>query len=250
MNIVIDNRRRGRGRERVSIRARSIDMFFVDTRRPFLQLALLVTSSCPDTLVQRIDTPARTSCLYSGAVKKQRKRLELEQLAIENTCVYERFSIRIDFRPINSITTSIQRIQDIPIPREINMAELDLTKVSTTELQHALEPISIPSDSPKATFANWAKTFTCRPQRVFAPTTTEQCRQILELGRREGARIHPVGVGHSPSDLACTNGWLVKMEGVSGLIRVSSGHPGRFKVAKDRGAVQGELHLRGGIWIK
>lgn len=54
---------------------------------------------------------------------------------------------------------------------------------------------------------------------MFAPTTAEQCRQILELGRREGARIHPVGVGHSPSDLACTNGWLVRTEGLSGLIK-------------------------------
>ncbi len=46
---------------------------------------------------------------------------------------------------------------------------------------------------------------------------------IVELAGREDARIHPVGVGHSPSDLACTNGWLVRMEGVKGLVRVS--HP-------------------------
>ncbi len=44
---------------------------------------------------------------------------------------------------------------------------------------------------------------------------------IVELARREGATIHPVGVGHSPSDLACTNGWLVRMEGINGLVKVS-----------------------------
>lgn len=33
--------------------------------------------------------------------------------------------------------------------------------------------------------------------------------------------MHPVGVGHSPSDLACTNGWLVRMEGVRGTVKVS-----------------------------
>jgi L-gulonolactone oxidase len=69
-----------------------------------------------------------------------------------------------------------------------------------------------------AVFSNWAKTFECRPQRVFAPTSVGQCRMIVELARREGARLHPVGVGHSPSDLACTNGWLVRMEGLKGLI--------------------------------
>lgn len=54
------------------------------------------------------------------------------------------------------------------------------------------------------------------------PTTVLQCRQILELARREGARVHPVGVGHSPSDLACTNGWLVRTEELRGTVKVST----------------------------
>ena len=99
------------------------------------------------------------------------------------------------------------------------MALLD--QLSSQELHRALESVSIPSRSKLAVFSNWADTFQCRPQRVFAPTTVLQCRQIIELARREGARLHPVGVGHSPSDLACTNGWLMRMEGVTGLIRVS-----------------------------
>lgn len=104
------------------------------------------------------------------------------------------------------------------------MAQVDamsLESVSTAELQAAIEPVSIASSSPDAQFTNWAKTFRCRPQRVFAPTTIEQCRSILELARREGAILHPVGVGHSPSDLACTNGWLLKTEGIKGMLTVS-----------------------------
>ncbi|TXT15992.1 hypothetical protein VHUM_00495 [Vanrija humicola] len=97
----------------------------------------------------------------------------------------------------------------------------DLTAVATADLQRALEPISVPTASPLAFFTNWARTFQCRPARVFAPTTALQCRQIIELARREKATVHPVGVGHSPSDLACTNGWLVRMEGVKGLISLS-----------------------------
>ena len=98
--------------------------------------------------------------------------------------------------------------------------EGDLASFTTSALHSALEPISIPSDSPQAAFANWAKTFECRPKRVFAPTNEWQCRQIVELARREGATIHPVGVGHSPSDLACTNGWLVRMGGLDGTVKV------------------------------
>lgn len=97
---------------------------------------------------------------------------------------------------------------------------VDLNEISTQDLHQVLEPVSVPSRSRLATFSNWANTFVCRPQRVFAPTTILQCRQIIELARREGARLHPVGVGHSPSDLACTNGWLMRMEGLTGLVRV------------------------------
>lgn len=99
---------------------------------------------------------------------------------------------------------------------------MDLEQATTSSLRTSLESVSIPSDSPRAGFSNWAKTFHCKPERVFAPTTVEHCRSIVELARREGARLHPVGVGHSPSDLACTNGWLMRMEGVKGLINVSS----------------------------
>jgi len=100
------------------------------------------------------------------------------------------------------------------------MAPQDLESISTSDLRTSVESVSIPTDAPEAEFTNWAKTFRCKPQRVFAPTTVEQCRAIMELARREGARLHPVGVGHSPSDLACTNGWLLRMAGVKGFIIV------------------------------
>lgn len=99
---------------------------------------------------------------------------------------------------------------------------VDIATIPTAALQMDLESISVPTRSPLARFTNWARTFECRPQRVFHPTTEVQCRQIIELARREGATVHPVGVGHSPSDLACTNGWLVRMEGLSGVVNVST----------------------------
>lgn len=96
----------------------------------------------------------------------------------------------------------------------------DLASWETLDLRIALEACSVPSRSPLALFTNWARTFECRPTRVFAPSTALQCRQIVELARRDGATVHPVGVGHSPSDLACTDGWLVRMEGLSGTLEV------------------------------
>lgn len=99
----------------------------------------------------------------------------------------------------------------------------DIAAIATINLEIALQPVSVPSQSPKASFSNWARTFHCQPQRVFAPTSAKECQMIVELARREGAIIHPVGVGHSPSDLACTNGWLIRMESIKGMVKVSEG---------------------------
>ncbi|KAL7423531.1 D-arabinono-1,4-lactone oxidase [Cryptotrichosporon argae] len=95
-----------------------------------------------------------------------------------------------------------------------------LIALSDADIARELEPVSVPSDAARATFSNWADTFVCRPARVFEPTSVRQCRLIVELARRQGARVHPVGVGHSPSDLACTNGWLLRMTGVTGVTSI------------------------------
>ncbi len=97
----------------------------------------------------------------------------------------------------------------------------DLTPLSTDQLLSILEPITIPSTSPLSTFSNWAKTFTCKPSKVFLPTTVLQCRVIVEYGRRVGKKVRPVGVGHSPSDLALTDDLMVRMTEMKTLIDVS-----------------------------
>lgn len=109
-----------------------------------------------------------------------------------------------------------------PVPQSAVPPSLttDLEKIDTDLLQRNLEALIEPPAS--AFFTNWARTFECRPERVYAPRSPEQCRQIVELARRLGKSLHPVGVGHSPSDLGCTNGWLVRMAGVQGAIEVSA----------------------------
>lgn len=112
-----------------------------------------------------------------------------------------------------------------PTPQSSVPASLttDLEKVDTDLLTRNLEGLIEPPST--AFFTNWARTFECRPERVYAPKTAEQCRQIVELARRLGKSLHPVGVGHSPSDLGCTNGWLVRMEGLQGALQVSTAYP-------------------------
>jgi L-gulonolactone oxidase len=97
--------------------------------------------------------------------------------------------------------------------------------VATSDFSALLAGCTISSSSPKATFFNWARTFKCHPQKTFVPTTIHECRLITEWARREGKTLRAAGVGHSPSDLACTDEWMIRMDGMKEVLEVSN--PGR-----------------------
>ncbi|KAF8890666.1 gulonolactone oxidase Lgo1 [Infundibulicybe gibba] len=97
--------------------------------------------------------------------------------------------------------------------------------VSTIPLQNLyglLQPVTIPPHSPRAKFSNWGQTFHCTPLAVFEPETELQCSLILELARREGKVVRAVGVGHSPSDLACTNEFMLRTTKLNRVLEVNT----------------------------
>ncbi|KZT52131.1 L-gulonolactone/D-arabinono-1,4-lactone oxidase [Calocera cornea HHB12733] len=71
-------------------------------------------------------------------------------------------------------------------------------------------------------FQNWAETFRCAPQAVFVPRTVEQCQMIVELAKREGKAIRATGARHSPSDLWCTTGWMVRMNSMDKVLEIDT----------------------------
>ena len=96
-----------------------------------------------------------------------------------------------------------------------------LSSLSIQSLYDALEEVTVPPSSPHATFTNWANTYVCDPLVVFEPRTAHQCALILELARREGKTVRAVGVGHSPSDLACTNEYMLRTTKLDKILEVS-----------------------------
>ena len=98
--------------------------------------------------------------------------------------------------------------------------DVDLLHATDSDLREAIQPILEQGSTHQ--FSNWAKTFQCQPERVYWPETVLQCRQIVELARRQGQTVHPVGVGHSPSDLACTSGWLIRMTKLNEVVKVGN----------------------------
>ncbi|KAI9057550.1 L-gulonolactone/D-arabinono-1,4-lactone oxidase [Trametes sanguinea] len=106
-------------------------------------------------------------------------------------------------------------------------------------LHQLLAPITIRREHPKASFTNWGLSYTCRPLSVFVPESEYQCRLILELARREGKTVRTAGVGHSPSDLACTTEYMLRTEKLNKVLEVNAEK--RFVVAQ-AGIILHDLH--------
>jgi FAD binding domain len=92
--------------------------------------------------------------------------------------------------------------------------------VSLPGLYQLLRPITVDRSSSAAAFENCGRTFRCTPSSVFRPETEYQIQLILELARRERQTVRAVGVGHSPSDLACTSGYMIQMDRLDKIIEV------------------------------
>ncbi|KAM4680648.1 L-gulonolactone oxidase-like isoform 1-T1 [Amazona ochrocephala] len=69
-------------------------------------------------------------------------------------------------------------------------------------------------------FQNWAKTYGCSPELYFQPTSVEEIREILDMARQRNKRVKVVGGGHSPSDIACTDDFMIQMGKMNRVLKV------------------------------
>jgi len=88
------------------------------------------------------------------------------------------------------------------------------------QLRQRLAPIAIPRTDPLFTFRNWARSYSSTPVAAFRPTSEEQCVAILQLAALGDRTVRAVGSGHSPSDLPCTKGFMIRMDKLNRLIEV------------------------------
>src|ERR671939_647380 len=63
----------------------------------------------------------------------------------------------------------------------------------------------------------------CRPRDVVAPTSLEELVELVRRAEREGTTGHAVGAGHSWSDVALTDGYLVEPTHLGGLRELDDG---------------------------
>ncbi|KAH7104060.1 L-gulonolactone/D-arabinono-1,4-lactone oxidase [Auriculariales sp. MPI-PUGE-AT-0066] len=69
-------------------------------------------------------------------------------------------------------------------------------------------------------FTNWAGTFASHPLAVFEPQSLSDCQLAIELARRTRRTLRVVGVGHSPSDIACTSEYMLSTLKLNKLLSV------------------------------
>lgn len=71
-----------------------------------------------------------------------------------------------------------------------------------------------------ATWTNWAGCETAHPTAVLRPETTGAVRDAVLDAARRGRRLKVVGAGHSFSGLAVTDGVLLSLDRLSGIVAV------------------------------
>ncbi|KAK4700290.1 L-gulonolactone oxidase, partial [Phenoliferia sp. Uapishka_3] len=97
-----------------------------------------------------------------------------------------------------------------------------LSHLSTGELYSQLAPITSLPGQAGSIFTNWASTFESQTASTFRPTTVEEVRLVVELARREGKELRPSGSGHSPSDLVCTDGFVINLDRIGRVLELDT----------------------------
>ncbi|HEV7936562.1 MAG TPA: D-arabinono-1,4-lactone oxidase [Solirubrobacteraceae bacterium] len=73
---------------------------------------------------------------------------------------------------------------------------------------------------------NWAGDERCLPAAIVHPRSLAEISAALESATREGRRVRVAGAGHSFSDIACSDGMLIVLDKMQGVLDVDrqSGH--------------------------
>ncbi|SCV73241.1 BQ2448_7166 [Microbotryum intermedium] len=97
-----------------------------------------------------------------------------------------------------------------------------LAHLTTSELIKLVALIRSLRSSSQSVFTNWATTYSCQTTSLFRPTNVDEVRYVVELARREGVELRASGSGHSPSDLVCTEGYIIDVDHLDKVLEVDT----------------------------
>src|SRR5688572_27293261 len=70
---------------------------------------------------------------------------------------------------------------------------------------------------------NWAGDQQCVPAAVDRPASVEELRAAIARARAAGHAVRVAAAGHSFTDIACTDGQMLRLEGMNRLLEVDRG---------------------------
>jgi L-gulono-1,4-lactone dehydrogenase len=88
---------------------------------------------------------------------------------------------------------------------------------------------------------NWAGEQRCRPQAIERPGNRDELEELVVAAAGRGQRVRAAGSGHSFTDIALTDGLLLRLEGLNRVLAADRAS-GRVKV--EAGIVLSELNRR------
>lgn len=72
----------------------------------------------------------------------------------------------------------------------------------------------------KASFTNWSGVQHCQPAWIIQPHSEAELRQALQEARRRDLKVKVVGAGHSWTDAACTDGFLINLDHMKRVLAI------------------------------
>lgn len=67
-------------------------------------------------------------------------------------------------------------------------------------------------------FVNWSGSVSCTPALFAEPASEAEVRDLVLRARADGMKCRPVGSGHSSSPLVCTDGIMISLDRLTGMI--------------------------------
>ena len=75
----------------------------------------------------------------------------------------------------------------------------------------------------RASWANWGGTYSCSPARISSPASAAEIVELVRAAADRGERVKVAGSGHSFTDIACTDGTLIKLDNYDKVLEVDRG---------------------------
>ena len=75
---------------------------------------------------------------------------------------------------------------------------------------------------PAREWRNWGRSESARPAFLARPTSTDEVRAVVRAARERGLTVKVVGAGHSFTAIAATEGVLIDLGGLDGLLAVDA----------------------------